>query len=112
MPVDARSRSLGVVGFDAASTAVLTAALGTKGIGTPFLVVFAVFLVAFLVLAVVTIRWAVRRDRVGRAEWARRHADAAAAGTVPLGKAGPKTNGHQPARGGHRGTGAGPRQAG
>ena len=33
-------------------------------------VLFGVFLVAFAILAVVTIAWAIRRDRAGRAEMA------------------------------------------
>ncbi|MHB8219395.1 MAG: hypothetical protein ACYDHU_03615 [Acidimicrobiales bacterium] len=38
-----------------------------------FDVVFGLFVVAFVVLAVITVTWAVRRDRAGRAEWSRRH---------------------------------------
>lgn len=37
-----------------------------------FLVVFGVFAAAFLVLCFLTLRWAIRRDRVGRQEWLRR----------------------------------------
>jgi hypothetical protein len=37
-----------------------------------FIVVFGVFVVAFVVLAAITVTWAVRRDRAGRAEWERR----------------------------------------
>jgi hypothetical protein len=39
-----------------------------------FGVVFGAFVVAFVVLTVITLRWAVRRDRLGRAEWLRRRA--------------------------------------
>jgi hypothetical protein len=34
-----------------------------------FVAVFSVFIVATLVLIVLTIRWAIKRDRVGRAAW-------------------------------------------
>lgn len=98
------------VGFEAASAAVTVAALGTKGIGTTFLAVFAVFVLAFAVLVVVTIRWAVRRDRAGRAEWARRQAEQAAA-VASIDGPGPRANGHRP-RGGRRGSETGPRQPG
>jgi hypothetical protein len=37
-----------------------------------FGVVFGAFVVAFVVLVVITLRWAIRRDRAGRAEWLRR----------------------------------------
>lgn len=51
---------------------VTVALLVVGGSDAPFLAVFGVFVAAFLVLAVVTLRWAVRRDRAGRAEWLRR----------------------------------------
>ena len=41
-----------------------------------FGVVFGLFVLALLVLAVVTIRWGVRRDRPGRLAWKQRHLDA------------------------------------
>ncbi|MGH8979435.1 MAG: hypothetical protein ACRDWE_00235 [Acidimicrobiales bacterium] len=56
-----------------------------------FEAVFAVFVLAFLVLAVITIRWAVGRDRKGRAEWARRRAPVQ---DVRTGLPAPHTNGH------------------
>jgi hypothetical protein len=34
-----------------------------------FIAVFSVFIAATLVLIVLTLRWAIRRDREGRAEW-------------------------------------------
>jgi hypothetical protein len=34
-----------------------------------FVAVFSVFIVAILVLIVLTIRWAIKRDRAGRAAW-------------------------------------------
>jgi len=37
-----------------------------------FGVVFGAFVVAFVVLSFITVRWAVRRDRRGRTEWQRR----------------------------------------
>ncbi len=41
-----------------------------------FGVVFGVFVFALLVLAVVAIRWGVRKDRPGRQAWKQRHLDA------------------------------------
>jgi len=34
-----------------------------------FIAVFSVFVVAIVVLIVMTIRWAIKRDRAGRAAW-------------------------------------------
>lgn len=48
------------------------AMLAVGGSDAAFLAVFGVFVAALLVLAVVTLRWAVRRDRAGRAQWLRR----------------------------------------
>jgi hypothetical protein len=51
-----------------------TAALPV-GADAAFDAVFGLFVAAFIVLVVVTMRWAVRRDRGGREEWlARRQA--------------------------------------
>ncbi len=58
-------------------------------------VLFGVFVAAFLVLAVITLRWAVRRDRAGRAEWVSRRDAAESSGS---GRAG----GPRPGRGGQR----------
>ena len=44
-----------------------------------FGIVFGVFILALAVLAVVAIRWGVRRDRPGREAWQQRHLDAAEA---------------------------------
>ena len=43
-----------------------------------FGVVFGVFVAALAVLGFVAIRWGVRKDRPGRAEWRRRYLEAAA----------------------------------
>jgi hypothetical protein len=65
-----------------------------------FGVVFGIFVAALVVLAVITLRWAVRRDRAGRREWAARHGAAGAEpGSAPSGR------GLRQRR--HRGTGAG-----
>ncbi len=50
-----------------------------------FAVVFGVFLVALLTLIVIVVRWAIRRDRQGRAAWRERQAGgtAAADGDTP-----------------------------
>lgn len=61
-----------------------------------FYAVFGVFVVAFVVLAVVTTRWAVRRDRAGRAEWVRRQQAKEQAGHQGVPPA--RTNGHVPRR--------------
>jgi hypothetical protein len=55
-----------------------------------FAVVFGIFVVAVVVLAVITITWALRRDRAGRAAWRRRPQ----ARTLP--GPDPATNGHRP----------------
>jgi hypothetical protein len=44
--------------------------LTTSHVG--FDVVFAVFVLAMLVLIFLVLRWAIRRDRVGRADWRER----------------------------------------
>jgi hypothetical protein len=72
-----------------------------------FAVVFGVFIVALLVLSAITLTWAVRRDRAGRAAWVRRRTQPAR--TEPLkpldasspadpGTSAPATNGHRPVR--------------
>ncbi|MGC8470926.1 MAG: hypothetical protein ACP5PM_01330 [Acidimicrobiales bacterium] len=62
--------------------------------GTPvaFSAVFGVFVTALVVLAVVTVRWAVRRDRAGRADWVRRRGASGHGGSLD----GAATNGHAP----------------
>ena len=59
-----------------------------------FGIVFGLFVVAFIALAVLTISWAVRRDRPRREAWRRRMADQYRA------RGGPPTNGHHPGRDG------------
>lgn len=70
------------------------------GADAAFYAVFGVFVAAFVVLVVVTLRWAVRRDRVGRAEWVRRQQDAGRAGTADGSP--PSSNGRGPRRGDQR----------
>ena len=48
----------------AASTAVVQV-----GADVAFFTVFGLFVVAFVVLSVITVRWAIRRDRSGHDEW-------------------------------------------
>jgi hypothetical protein len=52
-----------------------------------FGIVFGIFVLATLVLAVVAIRWGVRRDRPGRQAWRQRHLGGAAGsnGAGPVG---------------------------
>lgn len=53
----------------------VTALLGpAPATDVAFGVVFGVFVLAILVLAVLAIRWGVRRDRPGREAWKARHA--------------------------------------
>jgi len=40
-----------------------------------FAIVFSIFIVAMVVLAVVVLLWAIRRDRAGRADWLARRQD-------------------------------------
>ena len=89
--------------------AVATVALlGVGGVDAAFFAVFGVFVAAFLVLAVVTLRWAVRRDRVGRTEWLRRQdparpADPGPSGPVQAPRSPSRSNGHGPRRRDQRG---------
>lgn len=76
--------------------------------GGAFDAVFGVFVAAFLVLVVVTLRWAVRRDRVGREAWLRARRDREAERLGPGGTSGPAKNGSSPAGGGPRGRGERP----
>jgi membrane protein implicated in regulation of membrane protease activity len=66
------------------------------GADAAFYAVFGVFLVAFLVLVVITLRWAVRRDRAGRAEWLRRREESGTG--APETSSRVQTNGHVPRR--------------
>jgi hypothetical protein len=53
---------------------------------TAFFVIFGIFVVALLVLIVIVLTWAIRRDRAGRASWMLRRQQQAAApgeGDVP-----------------------------
>jgi len=63
---------------------------GLVGAEAAFYVVFGIFVVAFAVLVVITMRWAVRRDRSGRAEWLRRRQEDET------------SNGHRSPQGGRR----------
>jgi hypothetical protein len=49
----------------------------------PFAIIFGVFVLAMVVLIVVVVIWAVRRDRAGRAAWRQRQENKAAGGDVP-----------------------------
>ena len=82
---------------------------GSSGADPAFYPVFAVFILAFAVLAVVTVRWALRRDRARRAEWLRHHQQRMGGDIVrpPFGRSQPvpppQTNGHGPRRPGQKG---------
>lgn len=85
------------------STALPYAPVPVLGADVAFYVVFGAFAAALVVLSVITLRWAFRRDRAGRARWLERQGgqdptgrDAAGTGdgrAVP-----PSTNGHGPQR--------------
>ena len=63
---------------------------------TAFAVVFGIFVVAMLILTVVIVTWAVRRDRTALTEWRRRRAERAF-GQRGNGSGGPPSgNGRQP----------------
>jgi membrane protein implicated in regulation of membrane protease activity len=71
------------------------------GADAAFYAVFGLFLAAFFVLAVVSLRWAVRRDRAGRDEWLHRQAEGGRPPVPPT-----ATNGHGTVRPGGRRRGA------
>lgn len=89
---------------------VTSAAAPLLATNAAFYVVFGAFAVAFVVLSVITISWALRQDRSGRERWLRRQQERqegqggsasgsggrrrAVAGRQP---APPTTNGHRPA---------------
>jgi hypothetical protein len=74
-----------------------------------FYIVFGVFVVAMLVLAFLTMRWAIRRDKVGLAEWRRRKVEQAFKRASARGGAGgPNGNGHGGRGAAIRGNGARP----
>ncbi len=60
-------------------------------VNAAFAIVFGVFVAALLVLVVITITWAVRRDRPGRAAWRQRRRQSMQ-GPGPH----PASNGHRP----------------
>lgn len=73
---------------------------------TAFVVVFSVFLVALVVLSVITVTWAVRRDKAGWREWRRRQFERRSDGGPAL-PGGPQSNGQGPSEAGEGGTGPG-----
>ncbi|MGH9093496.1 MAG: hypothetical protein ACRDZR_19250, partial [Acidimicrobiales bacterium] len=70
------------------STALLHLPVPVAGADAAFFVVFGAFAAALVVLSVITMRWAVRRDRAGRAAWLARR------GRAGPGDAPPSANGH------------------
>lgn len=62
----------------------------TKPLGATFIVLFTLFVIGMVALIFLTVRYVIRRDRAGRAEWLERQveqqrlaADAAAAAANP-----------------------------
>jgi hypothetical protein len=53
------------------------------GSNVPFAIIFGIFVVALIALIVITLMWAIRRDRSGRAAWRRRQAERFGDGDVP-----------------------------
>ena len=90
------SFSLGAV----STPALVQLPVPMAGADVAFFVVFGAFAAAVVVLSVITMRWAVRRDRAGRAEWLARR------GRTGAGDAPPSANGHGPGRRGARRPGA------
>ncbi|HLN17870.1 MAG TPA: hypothetical protein VK277_14100 [Acidimicrobiales bacterium] len=76
----------------------MTAYLLTAGGNVAFGVVFGAFIIAFVVLSFITVRWAIRRDRAGRKEWLRRV-------TQTGDGVGPRANGRRAAPGRESGSG-------
>jgi hypothetical protein len=76
-----------LLAFDVGRTAALPAA------DAAFFAVFAIFVVAFVTLSVITLRWAIRRDRSGREDWLRGREGGAPA---PDDQGGPAGNGRHP----------------
>lgn len=111
LPAHTIFHASGTLGALHASGALGAAAPRLLAADAAFDAVFGVFIAAFVVLAVVTLRWAIRRDRVGRAEWVRRQAPGHDAGTDELP---PRMNGHAPRERGPKGErgGQGPRGGG
>lgn len=62
----------GVLGSGPTQALVLAA---TAHSNAAFAVVFGIFVVALLILAVVVVTWAIRRDRNGLREWRRRRVE-------------------------------------
>ena len=57
---------------------------GVSGVNVAFDVVFGIFVAAILVLAVVAVRWGVRRDRMSRAQRLRQLPAAGGRGETPV----------------------------
>jgi hypothetical protein len=62
------------------------------GVDAAFDVVFGVFVLALVVLSVITLRWALQRDRAGRAQWLRRREELGGGARGPA----PTANGPKP----------------
>ncbi len=91
---------------------MIPAAAAFPAADAAFYAVFGVFVVAFVVLSVITVGWALRQDRTGRQRWLQRQQPGAEAvdpdggpsggpsgGAVAGGTAPPATNGHRPPAG-------------
>lgn len=79
--------------LSAVSMASALVAQPVVGADASFDVVFGLFVVAVVVLSAITLRWALRRDRAGRAQWLRRRSEELRGGA--RGSA-PDTNGRKP----------------
>jgi hypothetical protein len=55
-----------------APASILPARLLVASDSVAFAVIFGIFVAALLVMIVIVLRWAVRRDRTGRAQWRQR----------------------------------------
>jgi hypothetical protein len=76
---------------------VITTVLPGPALNLAFVVVFGIFVAAFIALCVVTLTWAIRRDRRGRAVWLQRRArplpPPAPNGSAPRGRSADRESG-------------------
>ena len=80
------------IGPPAIASVVMYPAVLLLASNTAFIVVFGVFVAALVAMVVITVTWAWRRDRAGRAAWRRRQRQ-----MIQLPDSRPETNGHRPA---------------
>jgi hypothetical protein len=60
------------------------------GSNVPFAILFGIFVIALIVMIVITLMWAIRRDRGGRAAWRQRQVERGLGGEGDLPPAPPR----------------------